>query len=88
LCLNPLRQTVGNGLVSFNYPSSDNTEGEWETLGYSTSREEYLLQAEALEKELKAQGVDLSSSSNGDGKSRKEGGKVKRSKSRRSNSDD
>lgn len=78
------RQTVGNGLVSFQYPSSGN-EGEWETLGYSTCREEFLLQADALEKELKGQGVEIGS---GGGKSRKEGGKVKRTKSRRQNSDD
>lgn len=55
----PLRrnaQIVGNGLVTFDYPSEagERAEGEWETLGYSKCREELLLRAEQLEKDIKA----------------------------------
>ncbi|ORY89291.1 CRAL-TRIO domain-containing protein [Leucosporidium creatinivorum] len=46
---------VGNGLVTFDYPTvaGERAEGEWECLGYSGCREQVLLNAEKLEKEIK-----------------------------------
>lgn len=78
-----LPKTLGNGLVTFEYPSNDNTEGEWETLGYTTCREELLLQIAALEKDLQAQGVDVSRTSSTGGRNSTRGNKMKRSKSQR-----
>lgn len=58
-----LVQIVGNGLVTFEYPSEsgERAEGEWECFGYKSCREEYLLRAEQLEKEIKAAGGSVGS---------------------------
>ncbi|KAK4054516.1 hypothetical protein OIV83_001010 [Microbotryomycetes sp. JL201] len=54
-CYHRLGNIVGNGLVSFEYPI-DGGEGEWEVIGYKTCREQHLLQAEALARELGIEG--------------------------------
>ncbi|SCV72275.1 BQ2448_4969 [Microbotryum intermedium] len=74
---------VGNGLVTFDYPaSSGENEGEWETSGYETCKEQCQLEATQLEAELKAAGVSVGGG--GGGKRPKQS----RRKSRQDSSDD
>ncbi|KDE02582.1 hypothetical protein MVLG_06865 [Microbotryum lychnidis-dioicae p1A1 Lamole] len=57
---------IGNGLVTFDYPSaSGESEGEWETSGYETCKEQCQLEATQLEAELKAAGVSVGGGSRG-----------------------
>lgn len=71
---------VGNGLVTFDYPANG-SEGEWETIGYSTCREEHLMQADSIQRELGIEG-DVGKSSGGGGGGEDGEKKKKKKKSR------
>ena len=77
---------VGNGLVTFEYPSEsgERAEGEWECFGYKSCREEYILRAEQLAREIKAGGGEVDTAGAGAGaksKSKKKAKKVVESES-------
>ncbi|KAK4056713.1 hypothetical protein OIO90_002265 [Microbotryomycetes sp. JL221] len=75
---------VGNGLVYFEYPnqSANNNADEWETIGYTSCREENMMRAEALARELGIEG-DIAKKSGGGGEGDDgEGKKRKKKKSR------
>ncbi|KAM0791313.1 hypothetical protein ACM66B_005785 [Microbotryomycetes sp. NB124-2] len=63
---------VGNGLVSFEYPTDNGSEGEWEVIGYRTCREQHLLQADAIARELGIEdsGDKVTKKSSGDGEAK------------------
>ncbi|KAK4054517.1 hypothetical protein OIV83_001011 [Microbotryomycetes sp. JL201] len=75
---------VGNGLVYFEYPnqSANNNADEWECIGYTTSREEHLMQAETLARELGIEGDLKKSSEVGEGGAEAGEKKKKKKKSR------
>ncbi|KAM0791312.1 hypothetical protein ACM66B_005784 [Microbotryomycetes sp. NB124-2] len=73
---------VGNGLVYFEYPnqSNNNNSDEWECIGYTTSREEHLMQAETIARELGIDVNDLTKSSGGGEGGAAESGEKKKKK--------
>ncbi|KAK4056712.1 hypothetical protein OIO90_002264 [Microbotryomycetes sp. JL221] len=84
-CYHRAGNIVGNGLVTFNYPSEGGGDDEWEVIGYKSCREQHLLQAEALARDLgiEEQGDDVKASKSS---SRSGGGDDKTKKKKKKSS--